>query len=312
MNLISRYALLAALATAPALALGDDVSAVRKEIEALKQAYEARIEALEQKLKTLEREQAAQAARAPVPAPQPVAANSGQVTAGSAFNPQLSVILDGVFFTDDAGGDGGALPGEAYGVFHGHGHGHEHEHGGVDRGFNLRETEIAFSATVDPYFDAAAYFAVSSDGDFEVEEAFLASRSLPAGLRVKAGKFLSDIGYLNNQHPHQWDFVDQNLPYLNLLGPHGLNDTGVQVTWLPDWPVYTLFGVELLQGDQEKIGALVDDEDAEEVAADLGIGEGELGLSREDHGPRLYTAFAKVGPDPVSSTHLTLPTTSLV
>jgi hypothetical protein len=78
---------------------------------------------------------------------------------------------------------------------------------------------------------------------------------------VKGGKFLSDFGYINRQHPHQWDFVDQNLPYLNLLGPHGLQDTGLQLTWLPKLPVYTLLGVEGLQGNQEIIGATPGDDD---------------------------------------------------
>ncbi len=41
------------------------------------------------------------------------------------------------------------------------------------------------------------------------------------------------IGYANRQHPHQWDFVDQNLAYELVFGGHGLNDTGLQATWLP-------------------------------------------------------------------------------
>jgi hypothetical protein len=80
--------------------------------------------------------------------------------------------------------------------------------------------------------------------------------------------------------------VDQNLPYLNLLGEHGLQDTGVQLTWLPDWPVYTLLGLELLQGDQERFGTTLggDTQDA-------------LGLDDTRDGPRLWTAFAKLAPD---------------
>ena len=58
------------------------------------------------------------------------------------------------------------------------------------------------------------------------------------------------------------------------------------MTWLPDLPVYTLFGVEALQGDQEVFGArLGDDEQAE------------LNLGDTKDGPRLWTAFAKVSPD---------------
>jgi hypothetical protein len=119
------------------------------------------------------------------------------------------------------------------------------------RGINFREAEIAFSATVDPYFDASLYLAIDGDGNVDLEEVWFQTRSLPYGLKIKGGNFLSDFGYINKHHPHQWDFVDQNLHYLNLLDDHGLQNTGVQVTWLPDFPVYILLGFEALQGDQE-------------------------------------------------------------
>jgi hypothetical protein len=80
--------------------------------------------------------------------------------------------------------------------------------------------------------------------------------------------------------------VDQNLPYLNLLGDHGLQDTGLQITWLPELPVYTLLGVEALQGNQEVFGTTLGE--TEQV---------ELNLGDTDDGPRLWTAFAKVAPD---------------
>jgi hypothetical protein len=106
------------------------------------------------------------------------------------------------------------------------------------------------------------------------------------GSKVKGGKFLSDFGYINRQHPHQWDFVDQNLPYLNLLGFHGIQDTGLQLTWLPDLPFYTLIGAEALQGDGEIFGATVSDEEQQE-----------FNLGDTMDGPRLFTAFAKFAPE---------------
>jgi hypothetical protein len=156
----------------------------------------------------------------------------------------------------------------------------------LEEGFNLRETEIAFSATVDPYFDANLLLAVSAEGDVELEEGYFTTRRLPAGLRVKGGKFLSDIGYLNSLHPHQWDFVDQPLPYRVLIGDEGLSDTGLQLTWLPRLPVYTLFGLEALQGRQALLGNVVDEEEAER-----------LGLGSKESGPRLFTGFVKLAPD---------------
>ncbi len=271
----------------------DEIAELRTLIEALRTDYEQRIAELEQRLEAAERA----AASAETPSTTSVAAQrtvatpqGGSVTVGNAFNPQISVVLDGGYYHDDGNGNGNVLVTEAAQPSLG-GHGeaeHDHAHGAdISNGFNLRETEIAFTAAVDPYFDAAVYLALESGGEVEIEEAWFATRNLPAGLRLKAGKFLSDIGYLNNQHPHVWDFVDQNLAYQNLLGGHGLQDTGLQLTWLPDLPIYTVFGAELLQGDQDRLTAFVGEEDERRA----------LGLSDQKDGPRVYSLFAKVSPE---------------
>lgn len=291
-----------------------EVTEVRRLLDEMRADYERRIAELERRLERAERaaEQASRTAASARPeagAPGPStggpaagpAGGLGRVTSGTAFNPQISVILDGNYYSDSAGGEGTGLLGSVDGIHaadggHGDDHG-GHAHGETEQGFNLRSAELAASATVDPYFDASAYLAIGPDGDVDLEEAWFRTRGLPAGLAVKGGKFLSDVGYANNQHPHQWDFVDQSLPYLNLWGEHGLQDTGVQLTWLPDWRLYTLFGVEALQGKQDRFGALADDETAEEAAGEAGVDEDALGLGREQHGPRLYTAFVKVAPD---------------
>ena len=51
------------------------------------------------------------------------------------------------------------------------------------------------------------------------------------GLSLKAGRFLSGVGYLNAQHAHIWDFVDAPLAYQAMLGTQ-FSDDGVQLTWL--------------------------------------------------------------------------------
>jgi hypothetical protein len=139
---------------------------------------------------------------------------------------------------------------------------------------------------------------VSAEGDAALEEAYFDTRSLPAGLKIRGGKFLSGIGYLNGQHPHTWDFVDQNLPYRTLLGDHGLLDTGLRLTWLPktgSW--YTQLGVEFLQGREQTFatsGEEVADARAD-GAAFAGTAAGSLTSGKA--GPRLTTLFAKFGPD---------------
>lgn len=214
----------------------------------------------------------------------------GAVTAGSAFNPQVSLILSGHYRRDDAGGDGPDALAEAAGILHGvHFDAHGH---GSGNGFALGESELVLAATVDPYFDAR-FIAAFSAHEVEVEEAWLQTRLLPHGFKLTAGKFFSGIGYQNAQHPHAWDFDDQHLSHLALLGEHGLNDSGLQLTWLAPTPFYLLLGVEALQGnEQARFGTLIEAEDAQGV---LTPASGDF--VAHTAGPRLLTAFAKVAPD---------------
>lgn len=89
----------------------------------------------------------------------------GSVSAGNAFSPSISIILDGVFYQDNQNGQADTLLNEVDGISHLHNHSeedHGHEHSGLEEGFNLRETELTISATVDNYFDAAANLALTS------------------------------------------------------------------------------------------------------------------------------------------------------
>ena len=213
-----------------------------------------------------------------------VLGNTGQVSSGSAFNPSISVIPDGVYYNDSRDGGVGEILEGADGFGAGHADGEEagHAHGGaLERGFSLREAEITFSGAVDPYFDVWAIFAVGG-GEIEVEEGYFQTRKFLPGLQLRAGKFYSGFGYVNKQHPHQWDFVDQNLPYDLLLGG-SINDTGVQLTWLPSLPFYTQIGVEALQGENERFSAQ--------------LGGEESPFFDEKAGPRLFTGWLKVSPN---------------
>lgn len=225
-------------------------------------------------------------------------------------NPQVSLILDGVAYTDDIDGAGNEWLEEAAGISHAHAHDHDHAHGGIEEGVNLREAELVLSASVDTWFDGYANLAFSEDG-VELEEAYFTTRALPAGWQVKAGKFLSGFGYANAQHPHARDFVDQNLPYLSLIGDHGLNDKGAQVTWLAPTDNFLQVGAEVLQGDGEKFGTRLElDDFAADLLDELGLGTGDAeadGLPPVDaRGPQLFTGFIRFAPDLGTSQELLL------
>jgi hypothetical protein len=125
---------------------------------------------------------------------------------------------------------------------------------GLDRrnGFNLDAAELAIYAPVDPYFNLYATIPVTEDGA-EVEEAYFVTTALPEGHQIKGGKFKSGFGRLNSQHSHVWDFVDAPLPYRAFIGDEGFSEKGVQYTFIPPLPFYTIVGVEALQGESDRL-----------------------------------------------------------
>ncbi|CAG1770043.1 hypothetical protein BAC3_00747 [uncultured bacterium] len=132
------------------------------------------------------------------------------------------------------------------------------ETGGHDpnqRGFTVQNLETTFEGAVDPYFKGQAniIFQIDKDGEsfLEVEEAFLTSMSLPLNLQVKAGTFFTEFGRLNPFHPHAWDFADQPLVNGRFLGPDGLRNPGVRLSWLAPTSNYTelFFTVQDSQGE---------------------------------------------------------------
>lgn len=192
----------------------------------------------------------------------------------SAFNPALSVIAGGDLHYDGRHGDGADLLGRADGF--------SNPLEGEAQGFSLGETELAFSGSVDPYFDAWAVMSVS-DERIEVEEAYVQTRRLPLGLQIRAGKFKSGIGYINKQHAHQWDFVDQALPYTMMFGGC-LGETGLQVGWLAPLPFYLFVGAEVFQGGNGGVSSYIGPDD-------------DHPYYNRKPGPRLFTGFIKISPD---------------
>ncbi len=57
-----------------------------------------------------------------------------------------------------------------------------------------------------------------------IEEAFAQTSALYDGLNIKMGRFFSEIGYLNNQHAHAWDFAGAPLIYRAFFGDQYGND----------------------------------------------------------------------------------------
>lgn len=220
--------LLAASCAAQAAGSDADLAAIRAQIAEMKKSYEQRIAALENKL--------AEAERKTVPSAPAVAETvSSPQSSASAFNPEVSLILQGkVRQMKDLSRRSitGFFPAEVEGA--------------NTRGFSADETELVLAANIDPYWRGQAIVAMA-DGQANIEEAWFQSLAIGHGVGLKAGRFRSGIGYLNEQHPHARDFTDAPLMYQAMFGD-SYGEDGVQLKWLAPTPLFVEFGAELGRG----------------------------------------------------------------
>ncbi len=226
-----------------------DLQALRQEIATMRADYETRLKALEQRLQAAE--QAATShpvapspalvagTTEPAPSVAPVATGGATASGANAFNPAMSLILSGQY-------TGTTLNPSPYSIA-GFQLPKQSDAGPGARGFNLSESELGFSANIDPWLRGAANISLHGDDSVSVEEAYIQTTSLGNGLTAKAGRFLSGVGYLNSHHAHTWDFVDNPLAYQAMLGTQ-YGDDGVQLSWLAPTDNYLEIAAELGRG----------------------------------------------------------------
>jgi hypothetical protein len=257
-----------ALATAApmpaAAAPADDLASLQQQLNALKSEYDAKINALEARLKAAEDKAGSASAAAPAEAPAqaaqadlapgevvipdqaeatPAAEPAVRTAAANAMNPGISVVLNGNYVAMSRDPAAARIPGFPL----------SDEAQLPPRGFSLGESEITLAANVDPYFTANLTASLGADDTASVEEAYVQTTALPAGLTLKGGRFFSAVGYLNERHAHNWSFIDMPLPYRAFLG-NQYGDDGVQLRWLAPTPFFLELGGELYRGDSFPAG----------------------------------------------------------
>lgn len=163
---------------------------------------------------------------------------SATPASNNAFNPGIAAVLNGFYLASSRDPQKQVIRGVAQGD----------EAGLPLRGFSLGESEVSLAANIDPYLSGFLDFSMEDDNSLSVEEAYIQSKDLPYGLTVKAGRFLSGIGYLNERHAHDWTFSDAALPYRAFLNSQ-YGDDGLQVRWLAPTDQFLEFGAEIFRGD---------------------------------------------------------------
>ena len=210
----------------------DEMEKLRAEIQEMKQSYETRIQSLESRLKDTE----TVATQADKKADDAAVQASSKPSSSNALNPDISLILTGTLANRSQDSSYHITGFQAGGNI-----------GPGSRGFSLGESELGIYANVDDKFYGGLNLSLSNDNKASVEEAFIQTTALPYGLTLKAGRYFSGIGYLNEQHAHTWDFVDNPLAYQAFLG-NQFGDDGVQLRWLAPTDLFVELGTEYGRG----------------------------------------------------------------
>jgi len=238
-----------------------DLAEIREQIKSLKDTYETRIRALEARLQAAEAAASAPSAAAAPPANAP-AANAPSANTLAAFNPAISLVLQGTYAHLSQDPNQFAIQGFQVSGDTGPGR----------RGLGLGESELGFFASVDDKFAGSLTLSLTPDNQVSVEEAYGLMTALPYGLTPKFGRFFSGIGYLNDQHQHAWDFQDAPLVYQAFLGGQFTEDGG-QIKWVAPTDTFV------------------------ELGAEAGNGDAFPGSPRNSNGVGSYTVFAHMGGD---------------
>jgi len=169
---------------------------------------------------------------------------SSRPASESAMNPAVSVILNGIYSNLSQDPNGFKINGFTPTLG---------EVGPGVRGFSLGESELAIAGNIDHHFRGTLIATITPEDTIGVEEGYIQTLSLSHGFTVKAGRFFSAVGYLNQIHAHAWDFTDAPLANKVFLG-NQLSDDGMQLKWVAPTETYFDLGVEVGRGKQFPAG----------------------------------------------------------
>lgn len=251
-------------------ALKNELQQLRQQMEAQQKAYEARLSQMQKDLETVTRglpketkaHPGAEIVK-PVEGPGSKTAASGESAldrAVSSLDQYQQQAQKGDLLSRQVGGStlrlidlsldvlavGGASTerDESIDVLQGGGHDPKR------RGFTLQQAELGFQGAVDPYLNAEAYLVFNEDG-VELEEAFFKTSSLPQGLQLKGGFYLTEFGIMNQTHPHAWEWIDQPIVNTRFFGGDGTRAPGVRLSWLMPVPWFSEFYLGMQNASNE-------------------------------------------------------------
>ena len=188
--------------------LKEGIKQLQSQFEQMKAYYDEKMNKLQAKIEQLEEEKVL-AETKPYEATQAPQTSLGRYF--QSFNPDVSVIGDFTF------------------------HGTDNKDDSQYNQFKMRQTELAFSASVDPYAKADFFMHIEPSGSewkIGLCEGYLTLLDLPLDLQAKVGKFKANFGKVNRLHLHSLPWVDYPNMLTNFFGEEGMSEPGVSVSGL--------------------------------------------------------------------------------
>ena len=237
-----------------------ELEQMRKQLEDVKQQYEKAIDTLSERLQRLEsRPQAVATPAAPPPtaaamqAPPPPSAPSAMdllrrrepfALYGARGTGQLLFDM-GVAGDFVANFTPRSVERSGVGTF-----------AGRENRFFPREIELSLFGQIDPYARAEVRIETGEETAKEaltvkLAEANLTLLTLPWGTQIKLGQMRNRFGLLNQVHEHDLPQTDRPAVYRAFFGEEGLVERGVEMTWVPELPIYVEGLVGVFNGDNE-------------------------------------------------------------
>jgi hypothetical protein len=101
-------------------------------------------------------------------------------------------------------------------------------------GITHQNLELSLTARLNSYISIFGTYATKVDHDdrwiSEYEEYYISLQNLPGGLRARGGRFQARVGYQNELHVHNFEFVDQYLVNARMFGEDPLVIYGAEAS----------------------------------------------------------------------------------
>ena len=244
-------------------ALRRELEQVRSQFEEAQRQYQKSVEALNERLRRLEERPQAVATPPPPPSPAPPAVVAQPAPPSPAPSAMDLVRPREPFSLYGARGSGQLLFDMGItGDFVANFTSSRVERAGVgtfagrENRFFPREIELSLFGQIDPYARAEVRIETGEEGPGDeltvhLAEANLTLLTLPWGTQVKMGQLRNRFGLLNQLHAHDLPQTDRPAVYRAFFGEEGLVERGIELTWVPDLPVYVEGLVGVFNGDNE-------------------------------------------------------------